>query len=135
MAWTSKSPAPQKNLKNPSRISLVTPFHHPPAAMTLSWRLELATLLHWSRLARHAHPECVRIFLFVLVYVELVSCPTTFRSCVSKALHPEFSTHWFLVVGEPDLTRPLSAFSFISPSFGPSTPSRQPGVGWSPLDR
>jgi hypothetical protein len=28
-----------------------------------------------------------------------------------------------------------STFSLISPSFGPSTPNRQPGAGWSPLGR
>jgi hypothetical protein len=28
-----------------------------------------------------------------------------------------------------------STFSFIFPSFGSSTPNRQPGAGWSPLDR
>jgi hypothetical protein len=28
-----------------------------------------------------------------------------------------------------------STFSLISPPFGPSTPNRQPGVGWSPLGR
>jgi hypothetical protein len=26
-----------------------------------------------------------------------------------------------------------STFSLISPPFGPSTPNRQPGAGWSPL--
>jgi hypothetical protein len=26
-----------------------------------------------------------------------------------------------------------STFSFIFPTFGPSTPNRQPGDGWSPL--
>jgi hypothetical protein len=28
-----------------------------------------------------------------------------------------------------------STFSLISPPFGPSTPNRQPGAGWSPLGR
>jgi hypothetical protein len=28
-----------------------------------------------------------------------------------------------------------STFSLISPPFGPSTPKRQPGAGWSPLGR
>jgi hypothetical protein len=70
-----------------------TPFCHPPAAMTLSWRLELATLLHWSRLARQAPPERVRVFLFVFMYAELMSCPTTFRSFVLMMLHPEFLTY------------------------------------------
>jgi hypothetical protein len=28
-----------------------------------------------------------------------------------------------------------SSFSLISPPFGPSTPNRQPGAGWSPLGR
>jgi hypothetical protein len=28
-----------------------------------------------------------------------------------------------------------STFSLISPPFSPSTPNRQPGIGWSPLGR
>jgi hypothetical protein len=72
--------------------------------MTSSWHLELATLLRWSRLARQAPPDHVRIFLFVFMCVELMPRPTTFRSCVPMTFHPEFLTYWFLVVYEPDLT-------------------------------
>jgi hypothetical protein len=85
-------------------ISLVTPFHHPLVVMILSWPLTLATLLRWSRLARQAPPDCIRIFLYVFMYAELMSCPATFRSHVLMTLHPEFPTHWLLVVCEPDLT-------------------------------
>jgi hypothetical protein len=135
MAWTSKSPAPWKNLRRPQRILPTTPFLHPPAATTSSWRLGLVAPLRWSRLAHQAPPDCVRTTLFVCVYVELMTCPMTFRSCTPMTFHPQFLTYWFLVIYEPDLACPLSTFSFISPSFGPPTPSRQPSAGWSPLDR
>jgi hypothetical protein len=66
--------------------------------------------------------------------LELMPCPKTFLSCMPMTFRPESLMYWFLVIYEPDLARPLSTFSFISPSFGPSTPNRQPGAGWSPLD-
>jgi hypothetical protein len=103
IAWTLRSPAPRKNPKKHPRISLITPFLRPPAAMTSSWHLELATLLRWSRLARQAPPERVRVSLFVFMYVELMSCPTTFRSCVPMTFRPKFFACWFLVIYEPDL--------------------------------
>jgi hypothetical protein len=49
-------------------------------------------------------PDYVKIFLFIFMYAELMSCPTTFRSCVPMTFHPEFPTYWFLIVYEPDLT-------------------------------
>jgi hypothetical protein len=104
MAWTLRSPAPQKNLKKPPRISLITPFLRPPVAMTSSWHLELATLLRWSRLAHRAPPDRVGASLFAFMYVKLMSCPTTFRSYVPMTFHPKFLTYWFLVVYEQDLT-------------------------------
>jgi hypothetical protein len=99
-----RSPAPRRNLKKPSRILLTTPFLCPPAAMTLSWHLKLATLLHWSQLACRAPPDRVGTSIFVFMYVELMSCPTTFRLYVPMTFHPKFLMYWFLVVYEPDLT-------------------------------
>jgi hypothetical protein len=57
----------------------------------------------WSRLARQAPPDCVRISLLVWACVELMPCSMTFRSCTLMTFHPKSLMYWFLVIYEPDL--------------------------------
>jgi hypothetical protein len=88
-----KEPSSTEEPQKTPRVLLITPSLHPPAAMTLSWHLELAMLLRWSWLARQALPDRVRTSLFVLICVELMSCLTTFHSCVLVTLHPKLLSY------------------------------------------
>jgi hypothetical protein len=99
----SRSLALQRRLRKPPRIPLTTPSLRPPAAMTLFWQLGLATLPRWSRPARQAPPDYVRVSLFICMCLELMLCPMTFRSYTLMTFHPKSLMYWFLVVYEPDL--------------------------------
>jgi hypothetical protein len=52
-----EEPSLQRCLRRPPRIRLTPPSLRPPAAMTSLWRLGLAMLPRWSRLARQSPPD------------------------------------------------------------------------------